>query len=102
MELITRPQFYRDIVEEVEYLARKANAETAERWHAAVDQTIQQLLRHPEIGRQRTDLQPPGIRSWRVNRFPALADFLCRPRKRACPLACALWQMDLQALEFEP
>src|SRR5436305_13639062 len=69
MELITRPQFYRDIVEEVEYLARKADAETAERWHAALDQTIQQLLRHPEIGRQRTDLQPAGIRSRRVNRF---------------------------------
>lgn len=63
MELITRPQFYRDIVEEVEYLARKAGAATAERWHSALDQTIQQLLRRPELGRQRTDLQPPGVRS---------------------------------------
>jgi len=35
MELITRPQFYLDVVEEVEYLARKVGSETAERWHSA-------------------------------------------------------------------
>jgi len=46
MELITRPQFYLDVAEEVEYLAERAGPETAERWHSAVGQTIIQLLRH--------------------------------------------------------
>ena len=45
MELVTRPQFYLDITEEVEYLARRSGPNIATRWHAAVDQTIQQLLR---------------------------------------------------------
>ena len=45
MELTTRPQFYLDIVEEVEYLARRAGPEGATRWHASLDQTIEQLLR---------------------------------------------------------
>ena len=54
MELITRPQFYLDVAEEVEYLAERAGPETVERWHSAVGQTVIQLLRHPLIGRQRT------------------------------------------------
>ena len=56
MELITRQQFYLDIIEEVEHLAQRADPETAERWHKALDQTIKNLLRHPLLGRQRSDL----------------------------------------------
>ena len=69
MELIARTRFYEDVAEEVEYLARKAGAQTALRWSQAVDSTIQKLLRDPKLGRPRTDLRPAGIRSWRVEHF---------------------------------
>ena len=102
MELITRPRFYLDVVEEVEYLARKAGPETAERWHTALDQTVRQLLRHPEIGRQRTDLQPAGIRSWRVNRFPRWLVFYAVRENAFVLLRVRYGMIDLPALEFEP
>ena len=47
MELFVRPQFYEDVAEEVEWLARRAGPELAERWHAALDETIEGSLRHP-------------------------------------------------------
>ena len=102
MELITCPRFYLDVVEEVEYLARKADSETAERWHTALDQTIRQLLRHPEIGRQRTDLQPAGIRSWRVNRFRRWLIFYALRENALVLLRVRYGMIDLPALEFEP
>ena len=102
MELVTRPQFYLDVVEEVEYLARKADPETAERWHTALDQTIRQLLRHPEIGRQRTDLLPVGIRSWRVNRFRRWLIFYALREDALVLLRVRYGMIDLPALEFEP
>ena len=39
-QLLVRPQFYRDVAAEVEWLARRAGPETAERWAAAVDRTV--------------------------------------------------------------
>ena len=44
MELITRPRFYLDVAEEVEYLARKAGPETAVRWLSAVDRLTVGLM----------------------------------------------------------
>jgi|ERR1051325_1146871 plasmid stabilization system protein ParE len=100
MQLITLPQFYLDIVEEVEYLARKAGPETAERWHSALDQTIQQLLRHPQIGRHRPDLQPAGIRSWRVNHFRRWLIFYTLRDNALVLLRVRYGMMDLSALQF--
>src|SRR6266550_5754772 len=91
MELITRARFYEDVAEEVEYLARKAGAQTALRWSEAVDSTIQKLLREPRLGRPRPDLQPAGIRSWRVEHFRALADLLLSRGKGAGAVACPIW-----------
>ena len=101
MELITRPQFYLDIAEEVEYLARNAGPETAERWHAALEETIQQLLRHPQIGRQRTDLQPAGMRSWRVSHFRRWLIFYALRQNALVLLRVRYGMMDFSALEFE-
>lgn len=56
MELVTRPLFYQDVAEEVEYLARKAGPDTATRWHAALEASIQELLRHPCMGYGMMDL----------------------------------------------
>jgi len=101
MELVTRPQFYLDISGEVEYLARRGGPEVAVRWHRALDQTIQQLLRHPHIGRQRTDLKPPGIRSWRVNDFRRWLIFYAVRENTIVLLRVRYGMMDLSALEFE-
>ena len=101
MELVTRPQFYLDIAEEVEYLARRPGPEIATRWHRAVDQTIQQLLRHPHIGRPRTDLKPSGIRSWRVNEFPRWLIFYAVRGNTVVLLRVRYGMMDLPALQFE-
>jgi plasmid stabilization system protein ParE len=64
-----RPQFYQDVSEGVAYLAEKAGAEIALAWAAAVWDTGQDLLRQPHLGRLRSDLPLPAVRSWRVNRF---------------------------------
>ena len=101
MELVTRPRFYLDIVEEVEYLARKAGPETAGRWHSAVNQTIQQLLQRPYLGRQRTDLQQAGIRSWRVNHFRRWLVFYALRENALVLLRVRYGMMDLPTLEFE-
>ena len=101
MELITRPQFYLDVAEEVEYLAGRAGPETAERWHSALGQTINQLLRHPLIGRQRTDLKPSGLRSWRVNNFRRWLIFYAVHENALVLLRVRYGMMDFAALEFE-
>ena len=69
MSVIIRPQFYSDIEEEVYWLLARADVPVAQRWHAAVWETIERLKTHPLIGRERKDLKQTGIRSWRVNHF---------------------------------
>ena len=56
MDLLTRPRFYLDVAEEVEKLAKRAGANTALRWDAAVQRTIKRLLADPYLGRERKDL----------------------------------------------
>lgn len=100
MELVTRPRFYLDIVEEVEYLAERADSETAVRWHACLNQTIGRLLRHPYIGRERRDLKPSGIRSWRVNHFKRWLIFYEVRENCLILLRVRYGMMDLSALKY--
>ena len=69
MTIVHRPQFLLDLAEELSWLNAKAGPEVAERWYRSVCSTIEQLSRHPGLGRPRTDLSPEGIRSWRVGGF---------------------------------
>ncbi len=69
MQLQTRPQFYLDVAEEVEYLVTKAGPETAVRWSEALDKTIQAIQTHPNLGRLRNDLRPQALRSRRMEKF---------------------------------
>jgi len=69
VSLLVRPAFYEDLAREHLWLLEHAGAEVADRWHEAVWETIQFLRRQPAIGRIRSDLDEPGIRSWRVNDF---------------------------------
>jgi len=100
MKLVTRPQFYLDVAAEVEYLATKAGAATARRWSESVRETVRELRRQPELGRLRGDLQPPGIRSWRVQRFPRWLIFYAVQPGALVLLRVRYGSMDLPALEF--
>jgi len=65
-----RPRFLLDLAEELIWLNDQAGAEVAERWYDALLATIEFIEENPYIGRERKDLSPAGIRSWRVNGFP--------------------------------
>ena len=69
MKVFVRPRYYEDIAEEVYWLLEKGGPEVAEHWHESVWQTVELLRASPFIGRKRTDLKHPGIRSCRVEHF---------------------------------
>jgi plasmid stabilization system protein ParE len=69
VKVLVRPRFYEDIAEEVYWLLEKAGPEVAEHWHEALWQTVGLLTTSPFIGRKRTDLKYPSIRTWRVQHF---------------------------------
>lgn len=100
MQLVARPRFYLDVAEEVEYLATKAGAETALRWRQGVDDTIANLLLHPHLGRPRPDLQPPGLRSWRVEKFRRWLLFYAVREDALVLHRVRYGMMDLPSLEF--
>jgi plasmid stabilization system protein ParE len=64
-----RPRFLLDLAEELTWLREKAGADVAQRWYDALLETIQFVEKNPFIGRQRKELSPAGIRSWRVRGF---------------------------------
>ncbi len=101
MRLVTRPRFYLDVAEEIEKLARRAGANTAARWDEGVRRTIKQLSAHPHLGRKRTDLKPPTIRSWRVQGFPRWLIFYRVEEGNLLLLRVRYGAMDLPALEME-
>lgn len=101
MKLITRPQFYLDLAEEIENLAGRAGSATAARWHSAVRRTIKQLARHPHLGRPRGDLKPSGMRSWRVEQFRRWLIFYEVREDALILLRIRYGMMDLPSLEFE-
>lgn len=70
MRAAKRPRFLLDLAEELTWLKDNAGVEVAERWYNALLATIEFIEKNPHIGRERTDLSPPGIRSWRLNAFP--------------------------------
>src|SRR4051812_49115138 len=69
MKVRVRPLFYGDIAAQELWLLDRAGAETADRWHEALWNTIDFLAQHPFIGRERRDLRRTGIRSWRIHGF---------------------------------
>ena len=70
MNVKKRPQFLLDLAEELLWLKHNAGSETAERWYDSLQDSIAFLEKHPLIGRERTDLTPAGIRSWKISDFP--------------------------------
>ncbi len=70
MQAVRRPRFLLDLAEELTWLDQKAGAEVAERWYQSLLATMNDLRQRPHLGRERRDLKPKGIRSWRVKQFP--------------------------------
>jgi toxin ParE1/3/4 len=64
-----RPRFLLDLAEEFSWLNEKAGPDAAEAWYEALENTIRELEKHPHLGRERKDLSPKGVRSWRVSGF---------------------------------
>ena len=70
MNAVRRPQFLLDLAEELTWLRDNAGADVAERWYESLLATIQFIRKNPHVGRERKDLRPAGIRSWRIREFP--------------------------------
>jgi plasmid stabilization system protein ParE len=70
MQVFKRPRFLLGLAEELTWLKDRAGADVAEAWYQSLKETIDLLKQHPFLGRERKDLSPPGIRSWRVSGFP--------------------------------
>ena len=70
MSVVKRPRFLLDLAEELIWLRDHAGPEVAERWYDALMATMEFIQKNPLTGRERKDLSPAGIRSWRVRGFP--------------------------------
>jgi len=70
VNVVYRPQFWLDLEAGVAYLAEEASPEIASRWHQAILATVKRVENHPDLGRLRRDLTPPGIRSLIVRHYP--------------------------------
>ena len=69
MNYTVRSRAWLDLEETMAYLRDQAGDELAVRFWAQAQATFAGLTRQPFIGRPRPDLNPPGLRSWRVNGF---------------------------------
>ena len=82
MSAARRPRFLLDLAEELTWLKDHAGADVAERWYNALVATIQFIEKNPLLGRERKDLSPAGIRTWRVRGFPRWLNFYALTSKR--------------------
>ena len=97
-----RPRFLVDLAEELSWLNQHAGPAVAERWYQALKKTIHFLQQHPFIGRQRTDLKPDDIRSWRIKEFPRwLIFYSVRENKQIVLMRVRSGNMNLVVLEME-
>ena len=100
MEPLVRAQFYLDVAQEVELLAKRAGPETAVRWSDALELTIEELMRQPHLGRLRKDLKPDGVRSWRIKKFRRWMVFYQIDQDSLILLRVRYGMMDLPTLNY--
>ena len=98
MNSIFRPQFWIDLEEGVAYLAKEASPEVARSWHAEVMATVRRVEELPDLGRPRRDLQPPGVRSLVLRRYPRYLLFYRWTENTLEILRIKHGMMDLPAL----
>jgi plasmid stabilization system protein ParE len=97
-----RPQFLLDLAEELIWLTAKAGPDVAEKWYQSLKATIRLLQKNPLIGRERKDLSPPGIRSWRISGFPRwLVFYTVNEKDQLVLLRVRQGMMNLVVLKME-
>lgn len=102
MSAVKRPRFLLDLAEELTWLKDKAGPEVAERWYDALLVTVQFIEKNPSVGRERKDLSPAGIRSWRTREFPRwLVFYAVAPGKEVVFLRVRSGTMNLVAMKME-
>ena len=102
MSAAKRPRFLLDLAEELYWLKDKAGAEVVEKWYDALVATAQFIEKNPFIGRERKDLSPAGIRSWRVRGFPRwLIFYAVTPKKTVVFYRVRSGTMNLVVMKME-
>jgi plasmid stabilization system protein ParE len=97
-----RPRFLLDLAQELTWLKDKAGADVAERWYAALLETLQFIQQNPFVGRARKDLSPAGIRSWRVRGFPRwLIFYAVTPQRKIIFYRVRSGTMNLVVMKME-
>jgi plasmid stabilization system protein ParE len=103
MSAVKRPRFLLDLAEELHWLNAKAGPEVAERWYEALLVTVQLIEKNPLVGRERKDLSPAGIRSWRVHEFPRwLIFYAINSKKETVFYRVRSGTMNLVVMNMEP
>ncbi len=67
--------FEGDFADVVTHFASEVSPELSIRFENRIAAAFERIVRHPENGRPRKDLQPPGIRSLRVAGFESYLIF---------------------------
>ncbi len=102
MKVKKRPQFLLDFAEELLWLNNHAGAEVAERWYYALQDSIAFLQKQPPAGRERTDLKPAGIRSWKISEFSRwLVFYQVKNNREIVFLRVRTGNMNLGVLKME-
>jgi toxin ParE1/3/4 len=101
MKIHRRPRFSLDLAEELTWLNKKAGPDVAERFFEAVRLTIGELRKQPRVGRERRDLRPAGIRSWRIKGFPRWLLFYMVDQDALILLRLRQGAMDLPNLRMK-
>jgi plasmid stabilization system protein ParE len=102
VKAVKRPRFLLDLAEELTWLNEKAGAEVAQRWYHALVATLRFIEKNPLIGRERRDLFPVGIRSWRLRGFPRwLIFYAITPKGHIIFYRVRSGTMDLPAMKME-
>ena len=102
MSAAKRPRFLLDLAEELIWLKDKAGADVAERWYDALLATVQFIEENPFVGRERKDLSPAGIGSWRMRGFPRwLVFYAVTPKKDVVFYRVRSGTMNLVVMKME-
>jgi plasmid stabilization system protein ParE len=101
MHTFKRPQFLLDLADQLTWLKEQAGPHVANLWYDALQDTIEQLQQHPLLGRERLDLKPKGIRSWRLSRFPRWIVFYQAREDALVLLRVIPGMMNLPSLKLE-
>lgn len=79
--VIPRERAHQDVLDAVDYYRSEAGVQVALDFIAAMEHTLERVAHHPLAGSPRYahELDLPGLRYWRLTRFPYLVFYVDRP-----------------------